>query len=69
MDERENNINEVADTEGDAGTAGHKMSFGEWAENVWYHYKWHILSAIFIVVVLAICITQCTSNLSAPSGT
>ena len=39
-----------------------KRSFGKWAENVWYHYKWHILISLFMIAVLAICITQCVRN-------
>lgn len=39
-----------------------KRNFGKWVENVWYHYKWHILISLFIIVTLVICITQCVKN-------
>lgn len=45
----------------------HKMSFGEWVENFWYHHKWHLLASLFIIAVLAVCITQCAMNAKAPT--
>lgn len=36
---------------------GPKTPKGKW-ENYWYHYKWHTIGALFIVVVLAITIGQ-----------
>ena len=44
-----------------------KMSFGEWVENFWYHHKWHLFAALFIIAVLAVCITQCAMNAKAPA--
>ena len=29
-------------------------------ENFWYHYKWHTIAAIFTLVVLIICLVQCS---------
>lgn len=34
------------------------QKFGKWLENFWYHYKWHTLITLFVVVVAAVCITQ-----------
>ena len=31
-------------------------------ENFWYHYKWHTIAAVFAVVVLAICLVQCSKQ-------
>ena len=34
-----------------------------WFDNYWYHYKWHTIAAIFIVIVLGVCIIQsCTTK-------
>ncbi len=30
--------------------------------NIWYHYKWHILVAVFLVVCLAVLIPQCVAS-------
>lgn len=35
-----------------------KMSFGEWVENIWYHYKWLIIFGGMLVAFLAISIGQ-----------
>jgi hypothetical protein len=31
-------------------------------ENYWYYYKWHTFGAIFILVVMAVTITQCATT-------
>ena len=28
-------------------------------ENFWYHYKWHTIAAVFVLVVAIICLVQC----------
>lgn len=33
-------------------------SFLKWLDNYWYHYKWHTLIVLFVVVVAVVCITQ-----------
>lgn len=33
-----------------------------WLENFWYHYKWHTLAALFAVVVLTVCLVQCSKQ-------
>ena len=48
------------------GGAGAKMSFGKWIENVWYHYKWHIIGVAFMLLVVIVCITQCVGKASDP---
>ena len=48
------------------GGAGAKMSFGKWIENVWYHYKWHIIGVAFALFVVIVCITQCAGKASEP---
>lgn len=35
-----------------------KMSFGEWLENLWYHYKWLIIFGTMLVAFLVISIGQ-----------
>ena len=49
----------------DGGT-GAKMSFGKWIENVWYHYKWHIIGVAFMLLVVIVCITQCVGKARDP---
>ena len=61
MDENNKNLpDEAAEASDEIITR--KMSVGEWAANVWYHYKWHILASIFIIVVIAVCVTQCVKK-------
>lgn len=36
-----------------------KMTAGQWLENYWYHYKWHTVIGLFLVLTLAVGITQC----------
>ena len=41
----------------------YKMNLKQRAENYWYHYKWHTLIALFIVITLSVCILQlCQKN-------
>lgn len=35
-----------------------KKSFTEWLDNFWYHYKWHVIIAVFAAVFLFVAITQ-----------
>lgn len=42
--------------------------FFKWLDNFWYHYKWHTLIAIFLIVVAAVGITQMTSRGTADVG-
>ena len=37
-------------------------TFGEKAANFWYHYKLHTIFTAFLIMVLAICITQCATR-------
>lgn len=30
-----------------------------WWENYWYHYKWHTIIGLFLVVTVAVSVTQC----------
>lgn len=34
----------------------------EWRENYWYHYKWHTIAGIFILMLLLITLKDCTSR-------
>lgn len=34
----------------------------KWFENIWYHYKWFIITGFFAVVVLFITIAQCATK-------
>ena len=36
--------------------------FSKKAENFWYHYKWHTIAAIFIVIVVTVCTMQMCSR-------
>lgn len=35
-----------------------KQSFGKWLDNFWYHYKWHTIAVIFVIVVAIVCTVQ-----------
>lgn len=39
-----------------------KTKIGSFLENVWYHYKWHIIIITFFVAVLGICFVQCATT-------
>ena len=36
--------------------------FLKWLDNLWYHYKWHIIIVTFFVAVFGICMFQCAGN-------
>ena len=36
--------------------------FSKRLENFWYHYKWHTIAALFVIVVISVCVTQCATN-------
>jgi hypothetical protein len=38
------------------------MTFKQWLENFWYHYKWHTIISLFLVITCGVCITQCASR-------
>ncbi len=38
-----------------------KLSFAEWVENMWYHYKWLIIFGALIVIFLAVSLYQCAT--------
>ena len=35
-----------------------KQSFAKWLDNYWYHYKWHTIAVIFVLVVAIVCTVQ-----------
>ena len=35
-----------------------KQTFREWAENIWYYYKWLVLFIGLMIVFAVICIVQ-----------
>ncbi len=39
-------------------TAATKGGFVAWLDNFWYHYKWHTIAAIFVLVVAIVCTVQ-----------
>lgn len=39
-----------------------RLSFGEWLENMWYHYKWLIIFGGLIVIMLVMSLTQCMAT-------
>lgn len=44
------------------GIAINENKFLKWFDNYWYHYKWHTIATLFIVIVLGVCIIQsCTT--------
>ncbi len=38
------------------------MTFKQWIENYWYHYKWHTIIGLFLVITLAVGVTQCATK-------
>ena len=44
-----------------------KMSVGQRLDNFWYHYKWHTIVAIFVIVAILICSFQMCSKESFDS--
>ena len=50
MDENKNTPTEDAEAP--------KQSFGKWLDNFWYHYKWHTIAVIFVLVVAIVCTVQ-----------
>ena len=58
----ENNEKRERDEERFDGETRVKSSFSEKVENFWYHYKWHTIAAIFVLVVSIVVIVQCASR-------
>ena len=56
----------MAEEKYDVGTDGgmkiQKGRFGLWFENFWYHYKWHTIITIFVILVVTICTAQMCSK-------
>ncbi len=36
--------------------------FFKWLDNVWYHYKWHIILVLFVLVTVTVCVAQCAGK-------
>lgn len=36
--------------------------FTRWAENFWYHYKWHTIAAMFVLFAVVVCSVQMCSK-------
>ena len=56
----EASVNDVksAPTPGDAAV---KSGWQAWLENFWYHYKWHTIASVFVLLVVTIITVQmCT---------
>lgn len=45
-----------------AESAGEKSKFRLWAENFFYHYKWHSIVALFLIFVIIFCTFQTCSK-------
>ena len=50
MEENKNTQTEAVKTE--------KQSFSAWLDNFWYHYKWHTIAVIFVLIVAIVCTVQ-----------
>ncbi len=35
-----------------------KLSFFDWLDNFWYHYKWHSIVALFLIFAISVCSFQ-----------
>lgn len=53
---------EKYDVSEDGGMKIEKGRFGKWFENFWYHYKWHTIFTLFVIVVVTICTVQICSR-------
>lgn len=40
----------------------YEMTFVQKLENYWYHYKWHTLLGAFSLIIILICMVQCTGR-------
>ncbi|MBQ7377731.1 MAG: hypothetical protein IJW71_05390 [Clostridia bacterium] len=61
----EQNVNETLQSEkqdGKLSGATMKSPFLTKLENFWYHYKWPFLIGLFTLVVLIVCLVQCSSK-------
>lgn len=77
MDEKDLNNNERSDTGADIAPRGivvtdgegkkHRLSFSDWCEHMWYHYKWHILISLFVLLVTVVGISQCVGKQADPT--
>lgn len=38
------------------------MTVKQWIENYWYHYKWHTIIGVVLVITLTVGITQCATK-------
>lgn len=52
----------MKDKEYTEGIAIKSNKFLVWLDNFWYHYKWHTIATVFIVVVLGVCLIQCATT-------
>ncbi len=39
-----------------------KSNFKKFWENYWYHYKWHTIIALFLVITVGVSVTQCATK-------
>lgn len=39
-----------------------KSNLMKWLENYWYHYKWHTIIALFLVITVGVSVTQCATK-------
>lgn len=46
----------------DAGGVKIKLPVSKRFENYWYHYKWHTIAAIFVLIVTVVVIVQCAAR-------
>ena len=63
MEEKEIRESEP-DREFGAGDVKIKFPISKKLENYWYHYKWHTLAALFVLIVTVVIIVQCSSRQS-----
>ena len=41
-----------------------KKSFSKWLDNYWYHYKWHTIAVVFVLIVVTVCVVQMSNRTS-----
>ncbi len=46
----------------EAHEVAEQSGFLRWLDNFWYHYKWQTIGVLFVVILFAVTIPQCTKN-------
>ena len=42
--------------------------FGKWLDNFWYHYKFHTICVVVLLLIVTVCVVQCASRPANPDA-